>query len=343
LLERHLFDEMARDPDPVEETSGGRLTAPAPPVEPNKVNGIPRDALLLVLSRLEAHEVVRTCVLSREWCHLWCDVPRINVLRHKWGADADGSYEEGNPPFKKFVNRLLMLRNPVPLDRFGLWHYIGSQLEADSADAKLWIAHALLSKARKVEVFAWGNALEIGPGVFTSHIDDTEISSRTLEILAVIGGSVFTSDGRLSISIPSLLYLQLFGQARGRIPLLENTESLKIAYVSFGWFEGIGIQPHDDFRQFLRSISGAVNLEFYFVQTELNMEKSLQWCPKFNNLLLLTLGEWCLLADFYALIVILQNSPNLYTLTLNRKRVHMLLPNLCTFTFSLYEKFMHVL
>lgn len=48
---------------------------------------------------------------------------------------------------------------------------------------------------------------------------------------------------------------------------------------------------------------------------------NLQWCPKFNNLKLLTLGTWCLDANFYGLIVFLQNSPNLEKLTLELKEV----------------------
>jgi hypothetical protein len=52
------------------------------------------------------------------------------------------------------------------------------------------------------------------------------------------------------------------------------------------------------------------------------MEKSLQWCPKFNNLTALTLGEWCLAEDYYALKVFLRNCPNLVKLTLKLKQVH---------------------
>ena len=37
----------------------------------------------------------------------------------------------------------------------------------------------------------------------------------------------------------------------------------------------------------------------------------MQWCPKFNNLVNLTLGRWCLDSKLYALTVFLQNSPKL--------------------------------
>uniref|UniRef100_A0A0D3HAS9 FBD domain-containing protein n=1 Tax=Oryza barthii TaxID=65489 RepID=A0A0D3HAS9_9ORYZ len=51
-----------------------------------------------------------------------------------------------------------------------------------------------------------------------------------------------------------------------------------------------------------------------FVQ--LTIEDNLQLCPKFNNLVNLTLGEWCLHANFYALIVFIENSPRLEKLAL---------------------------
>ncbi|XP_062201973.1 FBD-associated F-box protein At1g66310-like [Phragmites australis] len=351
---------MPPAPDPVAETPGGSRRmgiAPATrvPLAGRGINDLPRDALLRVLSYLGARQLVRTCVLSRQWRDLWRDVPRIKASREEFGPDADGGYEERNPLFKKFVNHLLMLRNPVALDEFRLYHYIGSQHQADSAEANLWIGHALLCNARSVEVAVWGYGLKIDSAVFTSQhlttlmlcacnltpgffehlqtgckvleclilqhcaIDDIEISSHTLKILFISTDSFFRSDDRASISIPSLKYLGFYGHAHGRIPLLENMESLVLAYVSVGRFEGTGIQV-DVISQFLWGLSGITELDFNFVETELNMEKNLQWCPTFNNLKFLTLGEWCLHADFYALIVFLQNSPNLVNLTLNLKK-----------------------
>ena len=55
---------------------------------------------------------------------------------------------------------------------------------------------------------------------------------------------------------------------------------------------------------------------------QLKMEKGSPWCPKFNNLTALTLGERCLAEDYYALKVFLQNCPNLVKLTLKLKEVH---------------------
>ncbi|RLN19148.1 hypothetical protein C2845_PM02G18250 [Panicum miliaceum] len=116
-----------------------------------------------------------------------------------------------------------------------------------------------------------------------------------------------------SISIPSLSYLAF--SASGRIPSLKNMGSLVTASVSVS----SGDTQVDDICQFLRSLSGVTNLDFDYAGM-LKMEKSWQWCSKFNNLTALTLGEWCLAEDYYALKVFLRNRPNLVKLTLKLKQ-----------------------
>jgi hypothetical protein len=49
---------------------------------------------------------------------------------------------------------------------------------------------------------------------------------------------------------------------------------------------------------------------------QLPMEKNIRWCPTFSNLINLTVDTSCVRADFYVLIVFLQNSPSLKKLTL---------------------------
>ncbi|KAJ1295832.1 hypothetical protein BS78_01G253200 [Paspalum vaginatum] len=52
--------------------------------------------------------------------------------------------EEREVPFKKFVNRFLMLRNPIALDEFEFCYKMSCyDLDAESEDANLWIRHAL--------------------------------------------------------------------------------------------------------------------------------------------------------------------------------------------------------
>ncbi|KAL6607901.1 hypothetical protein ACP70R_040964 [Stipagrostis hirtigluma subsp. patula] len=355
---------MPRDPDPAAGTSRGSrrvAVAVAPSLQVEDwarlgIDDLPRDVLLRVLSRLDARQLVRTCAVSPRWRDLWRDVPRVNATRHEFEVegDGDGDYDARNPLFREFVNRLLMLRNPVALEEFRLEYSIGPELMPDCAEANLWIGHALLCSARSVEVFVWGDTLMLDPAVFTSKhlksllfcavalprgffrqlqtgckvlerlilqdcpINDTEISSQTLKTLSIGSNCYFLSRDQVSISTPNLIHLGFFDQAfYDRIPLLKNMESLVTAYISVGTFKSIQV---DDICQFLHGLSGVRKLEFHFVEIQLNMEKNLQWCPKFNNLKFLTLGEWCLHADFYALIVFLQNSPILVNLTLNLKQ-----------------------
>ncbi|CAO2203744.1 unnamed protein product [Urochloa humidicola] len=97
-------------------------------------------------------------------------------------------------------------------------------------------------------------------------------------------------------------------------------ESLVTAYITLDEFQFNGTQV-DDIRQFLLGLSGVRNLHLSFGQKKLvMMGNDSQWCPEFNNLKFLTLGTWCLDANFYGLIVFLQNSPNLEQLTLELKQ-----------------------
>jgi hypothetical protein len=50
---------------------------------------------------------------------------------------------------------------------------------------------------------------------------------------------------------------------------------------------------------------------------QLTMEKGFRWCPTFSKLINLTLDCSFVNGNFYGLIVILQNTPNLRRLTLN--------------------------
>jgi hypothetical protein len=171
LFEHHLLDEMPGDPEPMAETSGAMVVAPArvPRAEPG-INDLPLDVLPRVLSCLDAREAVQTCVLSKLWRDLWRDARRINASWRAFEIDGGELDDHGRSLLKKFVNRLLMLRNPVSLDEFRLFYCIdGDRLYADSAEANLWIRHALLCEARSVEIFAWQDRLDLNHAVFTSQ------------------------------------------------------------------------------------------------------------------------------------------------------------------------------
>ncbi|KAK3122939.1 hypothetical protein QOZ80_8AG0620710 [Eleusine coracana subsp. coracana] len=66
----------------------------------------------------------------------------------------------------------------------------------------------------------------------------------------------------------------------------------------------------------LQSLSNAISLELLADAGEAILNRELQRCPNFNNLKTLSLGEWCMGADFHALVFLLQQSPNLEKLFL---------------------------
>uniref|UniRef100_A0A8R7U1I5 F-box domain-containing protein n=1 Tax=Triticum urartu TaxID=4572 RepID=A0A8R7U1I5_TRIUA len=45
----------------------------------DRLSALPNDLLHAVLSRLKARQVVRTCVLSARWRHLWRSVPCLRI------------------------------------------------------------------------------------------------------------------------------------------------------------------------------------------------------------------------------------------------------------------------
>jgi len=109
-------------------------------------------------------------VLSKLWRDLWHDTRRINASCRAFQIDGREIDDHGRSLFKKFLSRLLLLRNPVPLDEFRLWYCIdGDRLYADAEEPNLWIRHAVLCQARSVEIFTWPDKLELNPAVFTSE------------------------------------------------------------------------------------------------------------------------------------------------------------------------------
>ncbi|XP_020151075.1 putative F-box/FBD/LRR-repeat protein At1g78760 [Aegilops tauschii subsp. strangulata] len=237
-------------------------------------------------------------------------------------------------------------------------------LSAKSDEANLWIRHALQYKAQTVKIGNHSEPLQLLPSVFTStylkrlhitnaqlilgffdrlrkgcpaleylflstcDIEDLDIFSDTLKVLILsdaIGFSFsFEHDAQVSISAPSLISLSVKECPSGaRLPILKNMSSLETASVLLS--EGdITTCDADGIRQFLGGLSGVRSLDFYYGDRQLEVKNNHGWCPTFNNLTNLTLDRWCMHADLYAMIVFLQNSPNLkkLTLKLNEPRYH---------------------
>ncbi|KAF7102326.1 hypothetical protein CFC21_103484 [Triticum aestivum] len=323
----------------------------------DRISALPDELLIHVLSHLRSREAVQTCVLARRWRDLWQWVPCIDVSFKEF---ADVPYEDDDEDdfeFKKFVNRLLMLRRPVDLEAFRLEYRLPTDTEYpedDSADANLWIAHALQYKAQAVKVVDYNDRLHVAPAVFTSaylkrlhichafllqgffkHLDmgcpvledlfvsntsiqHRDIFSNTLKYLTLTDDIIHgpEHDHQPSISAPKLISLSVDGSPSGpRLPILKNMTSLETASIVL--VRGLISNCNaDDIKQFLGELSHVRSLDLCYGVEKVEIEKNYRWCPTFRNLTDLTLHSWCVHGDFYALIVFLQNSPSLKKLTL---------------------------
>ncbi|XP_066325813.1 probable FBD-associated F-box protein At1g32375 [Miscanthus floridulus] len=113
----------------------------------DRLSALP-DVLLLhhIMSFLKAWEVVRTCVLSRRWRHLWASVPCVDLRVGQ--DDYDGVPED----FPNFVRRLFRRRDEkAALDTLRLrWSNVDGVHDED--DARLWIRTAIKRGARVIHL-----------------------------------------------------------------------------------------------------------------------------------------------------------------------------------------------
>ncbi|KAF0905707.1 hypothetical protein E2562_008785 [Oryza meyeriana var. granulata] len=323
----------------------------------DRLSSLPDDVIARILSSLNAREAARTIVLSRRrWQTLWRELPRINAEFFEFDTDTEGMEtvaEDDEVAFKRFVNRLLELRDPAALmEQFWLRYpsseQEGIQASSSSSEPNRWIGHAVCNHARSLEFISLISPLEIDHAIFASrylrkfvffnvtlsqgffkqlengcakledlHLDDCvikddEISSQAIKVLT-INDSDFSCEYQTTIATPAVTSLSLSCHL-GSVPLLNDMPALVTASVDLNGrhikFDAADMPP------LLRSLSDVKQLEFDYSGRQLTIDNNLQWCPKFNNLVNLTLGRWSLDANFYALTVFLQNSPTLEKLTL---------------------------
>uniref|UniRef100_A0A0D9XHI9 F-box domain-containing protein n=1 Tax=Leersia perrieri TaxID=77586 RepID=A0A0D9XHI9_9ORYZ len=328
-----------------------RVADPAHANGGDLLSAVPDDVILHVMSFLTTRQAVRTSLVSRRWRNLWRSVPCINVNINEFlpsGTELTDDDLEREFAFKMFMEKVVELRDPTALIRTFLFRCCrldGFEGIADMEDINGWISHALQKQPRVMDIAVMYDALHLDHSVFTCSyltrikltniilmdgffkqletgcpvlenlflfggvVVDTEISSRTLKDLTIIETDFHNK--RISFSTPSVTNLEFWRQdiCVTNLPLLVT--SLLVLK---------DIQNSSDFCRTLKSLSAAKVLKFDYFGRKLRINNNLQWYPKFNNLVRLTLGQWCLDANFYGLIVFLQNSPKLEELTLELEK-----------------------
>ncbi|KAM0900087.1 hypothetical protein ACQ4PT_020817 [Festuca glaucescens] len=196
---------------------------------------------------------------------------------------------------------------------------------------------------RRVElagVILWEHAIDFSGcpnledlNLCSSKIYGPKMSSQSVRRLSITRCTLNLDTGsRMGISAPSLVSLQL-ADVVGRAPVLESMPSLATAFIRLGgsYFDTCTHEAygdcdeclaHDDYggsndSVLLQGLSGATNLELTSINPDMFVfRKDLKRCPTFSMLRTLLLNEWCVAADFGALVYFLQHTPVLEKLIL---------------------------
>ncbi|KAF7081156.1 hypothetical protein CFC21_085127 [Triticum aestivum] len=200
----------------------------------DRISALPDELLQHVMSFLLSRDAVRTCLLARRWSMLWKSVPALRIVDDL----ATDSY--------KFVDELLRLRNPAPLNVCDICDaYEDSDTEdplafCEEASDRIapWLRYALLHQVRVLRVTAPVFPTDLV--LVSSHLKRIELchmqfeetldlsSCQSLRHLNMKGGC-FDNEIRLHISAPNLVSLKLAPES-GLTPLLDSMPSLVTAF-----------------------------------------------------------------------------------------------------------------
>ncbi|KAF8720934.1 hypothetical protein HU200_023337 [Digitaria exilis] len=159
----------------------------------DRLSALPDALLHHIMSFLKAWEVVRTCVLSRRWRHLWESVACIDL------RVGQGDYDETPEDFPEFVRQLACRREAsAPVDTIRVR---SSNVDDayDEEDSKLWIRAAIKRGARVIHIVGHRNGL--------ASLEHTAFVSCHLKILKL---SYALLDDKILRQLSSQLILTMF-------------------------------------------------------------------------------------------------------------------------------------
>ncbi|XP_006663283.1 MEIOTIC F-BOX protein MOF-like [Oryza brachyantha] len=233
------------------------------PTGGDRIGALPDGVLHHVLSFLPAQQAVRTCLLARRWRHLWKSATGLRIGEHNINLR---SVKEN----QGFLDHLLLLRDSAPLDTCVLMFREGNKNmeDEDVARMNLWFRHALLRKARFLQLHVlygkndrWLVPIDDLPLVsrhltrlhlYGIRLNDSflnfsscpalehlvfrlcafecaKISSNSVKLLSITN-CTFSETLRVRIDTPSLVSLRL-DDLSDRTPVLERMPSLVDAFV----------------------------------------------------------------------------------------------------------------
>ncbi|EEC66510.1 hypothetical protein OsI_32625 [Oryza sativa Indica Group] len=242
------------------------------------LSGLPEGVLHRIMSFLDSRQAVRTCVLSRRWRDLWRSVPRVHADICDLIPDRIIDVEGEKAKMVVFNSFInRLLERRDPTASIETFFCRCCIPDEDGNGS----ADANRWISYGLQKNAW--FLEVVMLLKPLELDPSVFSSIYLRRIAF--DNVFMDQGffkQLQMGCPALERFDLDGCIVADDEISSNT-----------------LKPHN-----------------HSSLVQLTIENNLQWCPKFFNLVGLTLGKWCLNAIFYALIVFLQNSPRLEKPTL---------------------------
>ncbi|CAM0874763.1 unnamed protein product [Alopecurus aequalis] len=117
----------------------------------DRISALHIDLRLRLLSLLPADEAVRAGLLSREWRGLWKKMPGLRLVYKETSRFTSAE------SFNSFVNKLLCLRDILPLDKCEIQAY-RTNAAVPYPFADLWIKYALAARVRELNVSGGGDA-----------------------------------------------------------------------------------------------------------------------------------------------------------------------------------------
>ncbi|KAJ3676396.1 hypothetical protein LUZ60_003808 [Juncus effusus] len=120
----------------------------------DRISSLPDSILTDILSRLQAKEVIQTCIISKRWSKLWPFVPCLDF--HYIESESEETRARDLERFENFVSMFLFRRdNATDLHTFSIQHQ-GRYQKFKSAFVRMWMLYALTHNPKKLHMELWG-------------------------------------------------------------------------------------------------------------------------------------------------------------------------------------------